>query len=210
MLKEPEAVTEALLNIVPTYGPLLIFLSVLLSCLALPIPSSLLVMTAGGFAAGGDLVLWQVITAAWIGFIVGDQLAYRLAHYLGRDGIEKLRSHRRLSRLVTKAEALMEKRGIFAVFLSRTVMSPVGPYVGYLCGALRVSWIKFTGTAIFAAFFWAIAYSYLGYSFATRIAELSALISKVLGIVVIAAGLIAVLVWMLNSWRDAQKDRAST
>ncbi|NBT33764.1 MAG: DedA family protein, partial [Rhodobacteraceae bacterium] len=56
--------TDTLLALVPTYGVWLIFGSVLLSCFALPIPSSILVMTAGGFAASGDLVLWQVVTAA--------------------------------------------------------------------------------------------------------------------------------------------------
>ena len=51
---------ETILALVPTYGLLLVALGTFLSCLALPVPSSLIMLSAGGFAAAGDLVLWQV------------------------------------------------------------------------------------------------------------------------------------------------------
>ncbi len=47
--------TDTLLALVPTYGVWLILLALPLSCLALPVPSSILVMTAGGFAVKAEL-----------------------------------------------------------------------------------------------------------------------------------------------------------
>ncbi|MGB5557275.1 MAG: DedA family protein, partial [Paracoccaceae bacterium] len=75
--------TEALVDLVARYGALVIFLSCFLSCLLLPIPSSLLMLTGGAFVASGDLVGWQVAGAAWLGAVLGDQTGFRL----GRVGI---------------------------------------------------------------------------------------------------------------------------
>lgn len=67
--------TETVLALVPSYGLLLLALGAFFSCLALPVPSSLIMLSAGGFAAAGDLVLGQVGATALIGAIAGDQMA---------------------------------------------------------------------------------------------------------------------------------------
>ena len=59
--------TDWLLALVPTYGLWLIAATTLASCLALPIPASVIMLAAGGFAAAGDLVVWQVIGSALTG-----------------------------------------------------------------------------------------------------------------------------------------------
>ena len=53
--------------LVPTYGPWLLGLATFLSCLALPVPVSILMLTAGGFVASGDLSGWQITVAALAG-----------------------------------------------------------------------------------------------------------------------------------------------
>jgi membrane-associated protein len=63
--------TETILALVPVYGLALIALATFLSCLALPIPSSLIMLSAGGFGAAGDLVLWQAGAAALAGAVAG-------------------------------------------------------------------------------------------------------------------------------------------
>ena len=68
--------TEWLLALVPQYGLWLLAATTFLSCLALPFPASILMLTAGGFAAAGDLILWQALLAAAGGGIAGDQLGY--------------------------------------------------------------------------------------------------------------------------------------
>ena len=65
--------TDWLLAAVPGYGPWLVAAVTFLSCLALPVPASLLMLAAGGFAAAGDLALWQVAGGALAGAVAGDQ-----------------------------------------------------------------------------------------------------------------------------------------
>ena len=57
--------TETVFALVSSWGPWVIFASAFLSCLALPIPTSLMMLTGGAFAAAGDLALWQVVAAAF-------------------------------------------------------------------------------------------------------------------------------------------------
>ena len=198
--------TETLLALVPTYGSWLVLLALLLSCLALPVPSSILVMTAGGFAASGDLVLWQVQAMALTGFVVGDQVAYALARSGGRPLITRLRRRPGVDRLFDRAVALLDRHGLLAVFLSRTVFSPLGPYLGYLSGFLGLSWSSFTLAAVVGAICWCAGYSLLGYVFATQIAELASLIGNAIGLL-IGGLLVAAAVWYL--WRSWRSERAA-
>ena len=59
--------TDWLLALVPQYGLWLLFFVTLFSCLALPLPASIMMLTAGGFAAAGDFLLWQAVLAALAG-----------------------------------------------------------------------------------------------------------------------------------------------
>lgn len=196
--------TDALLALVPTYGIWLIFGSVFLSCFALPIPSSVLVMTAGGFAAAGDLVLWQVIGAAFGGFILGDQGTYHVARRGGPAFLARFRDRPRSGAMLQKAESLLARRGKVAVYLSRTILSPLGPYLGYLAGALGFGWVAYSGAAVLGAATWSATYAGLGYIYADQISQLAGLISNFGGIVI--ALTVAVLTgrWLWRSWTAYQ------
>ncbi|MGL4312095.1 MAG: DedA family protein, partial [Paracoccaceae bacterium] len=196
--------TETLLALVPTYGIWLIFAALILSCLALPVPSSILVMTAGGFAGSEDLVLWQVQAAAFAGFMAGDQLAYAAARAGGPRLLGRFRGKGKLGAMLDKSQAMLDRRGSVAVFLSRTIFSPLGPYMAYLSGALGVSWIGFTIAAALGAACWCLAYSYLGYAFADQITQLASLIGNAVGIILALAAIVGVIVYVLRGWRAEQ------
>jgi len=194
--------TETLLALVPTYGSWVVLVALLLSCLALPVPSSILVMTAGGFAASGDLVLWQVQAMALTGFIAGDQIAYALARTGGRTLIARFRSRPGVDRLFDRAQVLLDRHGLLAVFLSRTIFSPLGPYLGYLSGFLGLSWLSFTLAAVIGALCWCVGYSLLGYVFATQIADLASLIGNAMGFLVGGLLVVAAAWYLWRSWRS--------
>lgn len=198
--------TETLLALVPTYGIWLVFFSLLLSCLALPLPSSILMMAAGGFAATGDLQLWQVQVAGLAGFIVGDQAAYAIARGGGRGFVERMKTHPRFAGTFERAQALLLKGGAGAVFASRTIFSPLGPYIGYLSGALRMAWPSYTLAAVAGALCWSFAYSLLGYYFATRISQIASMIGNAIGIVTLAAVTLGMLWYLIGQWRASQAD----
>lgn len=193
---------ETLLALVPTYGVWLILISVALSCLAFPIPSSMLVMAAGGFAAAGDFSYWQLVLFAFCGFLLGDQLAFALARKGGAPLIARLREGNKTQKVVESAETMIERRGSFAVVLTRTIFSPVGPYVAFVAGALLFGWLRFTTAATFGAAIWSLGYSWLGYMFASHIAEIASLIGTSVGIVLAGAVVIGLLWWLVRSYRS--------
>jgi len=71
-------------GLINAYGLPLIFFIAFASCLALPVPASLVFMTAGTFAAGDQLSLHQTWLAGFSGAVLGDQTGYHLARLLFR------------------------------------------------------------------------------------------------------------------------------
>lgn len=194
---------DVLLALVPTYGVWFIAVSVFLSCLALPIPSSMFVMVAGGFAAAEDLVFWQIVLAAYAGYTIGDQLAFGIGRRAGLPLVGWLSSREAFRSTVSRAHHLIDRHGTFAVFLSRTLFSPLGPYIGYLGGAMGMRWHVFTLTANPAALVWALAYASLGFVFASRIREIASLLSSALGAVLFGASSVVLLWWLWQRWRSS-------
>ena len=193
--------TETFLALIPTYGVWLILASVTLSCLALPVPSSIMVMVAGGFAAAGDFAFWQLVLYAYFGFVLGDQIAFWLARHAGGPFIDRFEEKPKTAAVVGRAKRLVERRGLVAVFLSRTVLSPLGPYVGYISGALGMSWFRFTMTAVMGAFVWCFTYAWLGYAFADQITRIASLISSSIGIVMAGAVAVGGLTLLIRNYR---------
>ncbi|MGA1233177.1 MAG: DedA family protein [Lutimaribacter sp.] len=65
-----------LLQSLATWGLPLLFATTFASCLALPVPASLMMLAAGAFVASGDLPASGVCLAALFGAIAGAQLGY--------------------------------------------------------------------------------------------------------------------------------------
>jgi membrane protein DedA with SNARE-associated domain len=184
--------TDLLLLWVSDYGLLVISLATLLSCFALPMPSSLMMMAGGAFAATGDLVLWQVCLGAYIGAVVGDQTGYFIARRFGGDRIWTwLRQKRSSARLLAQAETLLERRGGWAIYLTRWLFSPLGPYINVLAGATRMPWRRFLMADLLGEATWVTVYVTLGYVFGTQIEELSNTLGNVIG--ALTAGMVTLL-----------------
>lgn len=184
--------TDTLLLLVSDYGLLVISLATLLSCFALPMPSSLMMMAGGAFAAAGDLVLWQVCLGAFAGAVAGDQAGYVLARQWGGDRFWAwLRGRKASARLLAQAEALLDKRGGWAVYLTRWLFSPLGPYVNLIAGATRMPWRRFLLADLAGEATWVTVYVTLGYVFGSQIEELSDTLGSVIG--ALTAGMVTLL-----------------
>jgi len=197
--------TEYVLGLVPSYGLYLIFAVVTLACLAIPLPASMLVLAAGSFAAAGDLTLWQVLLVSFAAFVVGDQLAYRIANFAGPTLLGRLRVNKKMDDLITKSEDLLQTKGKAAVLLSHTVLSPTCPYVSYLCGAGSMNWFSFSLVAGVGAALWTAAYVGLGYAFADQLSQVSDILSDFFGFVIAACVLLASGYWLARQWKSRQR-----
>ena len=97
------------LALIADYGVPLLFAVTFLSCLALPVPSSLWMLASGGFAATGDLALGQVILAAYAGAVLGDNSGYWIARAFGARLTGWLATRPRRAATYHRAQAFMER-----------------------------------------------------------------------------------------------------
>lgn len=193
--------TETILSLVPSYGLILVALGTFLSCLALPVPSSLIMLSAGGFAAAGDLVLWQVAATALIGAIAGDQLGY----VIGRQAARYLRGRkpsRRRAALLARAEGKLHDNAAAAVFFSRWLVSPLGPYVNFAGGAARIDWRGFTAAGAAGEVIWVALYVGLGAGFADDILALADMLGNASGLVAALVVTAALALWLRAALRQ--------
>jgi membrane protein DedA with SNARE-associated domain len=184
--------TDVLLVWVSDYGIWVIGIATLLSCFALPLPASLMMMAGGAFAAAGDIVLWQVCIAAFMGAVAGDQTGYWAARRFGGDRIwARLARRKSSSQLLGQAERLLDKRGGWAVYLTRWLFSPLGPYVNLIAGATKMPWQRFLLAGFAGEVTWVTVYVTLGYAFGSQIEELSDTLGAVIG--ALTAGMVTLL-----------------
>lgn len=200
--------TDIVLNLIPQYGLYVIFFVVMTACMGIPMPSSIVVLTAGALAAAGDLVIWQVVFIVAAAFVIGDQFAFLLARFLGPGLLIKLKNFQSITPTIERSEAMLAKHGWLAILLSHTIISPTGPYVSYVSGAVQTSWAKFTSVALPSSLLWTLSYCFIGYLFAGNLPQISDLVASMLivGIALIAA--IGFAIWLVVSWRKFEYEVA--
>jgi membrane-associated protein len=188
--------TDWLLALVPQYGLWLLAAATFFSCLALPFPASILMMTAGGFVAAGDLVLWQTFGAAAAGAISGDQVGFWAGRKVGTPLLARLRRDHARDKLLGQAVAIMEKRGLLAVFLTRWLFSPLGPWVNLTAGSTGYRWPLFTIAGIAGEAVWSGLYIGMGYGFAGNIEAAGEMLGSILGVLGGGAAAIILGFWL--------------
>lgn len=192
--------TDAILALIPDYGLIVVFCVVALACLAVPVPASVLTLASGSFAAVGDVSLNMVLITVLLAFIIADQAAFLIAWRVGREPMHRLSRAARIGPVIQRSEALLQRHGAAAVFLSHTIFSPTCPYVTYLCGAGGLPWARFTLVAVPGAAVWTCAYVGSGYIFASQLEQAATLISNIIGSAVALGVAVGTLIVLRNRW----------
>lgn len=194
--------SDTLFQLLASYGVPLLALTALASCLALPVPSSLMMLAAGAFAASGDLALASVTGGALAGALAGDQLGY-LVGRRGQARLDRLiATYPKRAAVLARARALLKARGGAGVFFSRWLVSPLGPYVNFAAGAAGLSWSRFTAWAAAGEAIWVSLYVGLGYAFSDNLAAVAEFASDISGLI---AGLVLMILsglWLLRAARE--------
>ncbi|NJM83542.1 MAG: DedA family protein [Tabrizicola sp.] len=156
-------------------------------------------MTAGGFVAAGDLVLWQTFAAAASGGIAGDQLGFWAGRRAGAPLLARLRKDPARDRLLARAVAIMDSKGIAAIFLTRWLFSPLGPWVNLTAGSTGYGWHRFSVSGVAGEMVWAGLYVGAGYAFAGNIEAASDMLGSALGFVAAGAVALGLGLWVWSS-----------
>lgn len=190
--------TEDLLALVADWGAWVVLAATFLSCLALPAPSSLVMLAAGAFVGSGDLSAAGVVAAALGGAVAGDQVGWWAGRVAGARALPRLAMRPASRRLIARARTGLARRGTATVYLSRWLFSPLGPYVNLMAGAAGMGWARFTLAGVAGEATWVAVYVGLGWAFAGRVAALGATLGNLTG--ALTAGVVAALIGRML-WR---------
>jgi len=178
---------ETVLALITTYGALVLFGSTFLSCLALPVPASLMMLAGGGFVAAGDMTAIDVAAAAYGGAILGDLTGFAIARGLGARLAAWIDGRKARADLFRKANALTDRWGGVGIYLSRWLFSPLGPYVNLTAGLTRFRPLRFLAWDLAGEATWVAIYVGLGFAFADNIAAIADIASNASGLMAGAA-----------------------
>jgi membrane-associated protein len=195
---------DAFLGLVAVYGLPVVFVATFLSCLAVPVPTSLVMLAAGAFAASGDLSLWQVVAAAYAGAILGDQAGFRLGRTGGSRLASRLAAGPPRAALLDRARGAIDRWGGTGIFLSTWLFAPLGPWVNLLAGATGFGWARFTAWDSAGEAVWVTLYVGLGYLFADRITQIAGILGNSVGFLVAGLATIVLARMLLTRLRQAR------
>jgi membrane protein DedA with SNARE-associated domain len=117
------------------------------------IPTTVVLLAAGGLVALGALEFAPAVTAAVAGAVVGDSINFFAGRLWGERALE---SHyaRRYAEAIERSRALFQRHGDKALVLARFI-GLVRPFVGAIAGAYRMPVLRFLAVEVFAGLIWA-------------------------------------------------------
>ena len=135
--------TDELLAAFLLYGMPALFGVLVISSAGVPFPVCLMLLAAGSFVAQDEMNLWQVIIVASTASVLGDQIGYAVARWGGRLLVARISRRMGWEASILKAEAHAKRWGALGIFLSRWLVTPLGPWLNVTSGIAEYSWPRF-------------------------------------------------------------------
>ncbi|KAA2316810.1 hypothetical protein DL237_01620 [Pseudooceanicola sediminis] len=196
---------EELMELLASYGAPLVFAATLASCLALPVPASLIMLGAGALAAAGDLPFAVLVAAAFAGAIIGDHIGLMLGRGLQGALRRRLKPGKRAAATMDDARGFLIRRGGLAVLLSRFPLSPLGPYVNFAAGAAQMPLLKFTPFILLGELIWVSLYLGLGYVAEAHLEAVLRIASDLTGLLTALTAAAGLGYWLWRTHRNRQR-----
>jgi len=167
---------DRLLAAVSQYGAPALFAIVTIAAIGVPLPITLLLIVAGSMISQGAMNLWWAIGLAGAGSILGDQAGYAIGRWGGPSVVA------RFSRLFGRraslpaVEAKAKAWGGPGIYITRWLLSPLGPWVNLASGTAGYPWPRFLFWDILGEMTGAFVYIGLGWFFSDRVMALYAVL----------------------------------
>jgi membrane protein DedA with SNARE-associated domain len=191
---------DQLLSLVSQYGAPALFGIVAIAAIGVPLPITLLLFLAGSMVAQGAMNLWWVIGAAGAGSILGDQAGYAIGRWGGQAAVNKVRRLFGKGVDLGAVEAKSRAWGGPGIFLTRWLLSPLGPWINLVCGTAGYPWRRFLFWDALGEITGAAIYISLGRIFSDRVMAMNAVLGN-LTWAVVALAAAAILGYRLLRYR---------
>ena len=193
-----------LLEFFTVYGLAAVPVILAIGQFGVPLPTSILLMTVGALSVEGDISATEAFLWSLAGAVGGDQLGFAVGRF-GGQGVRNYVAHKpRLEAQLEKAEAYSARWGAMGVFLTRWLISPLGPMVNVVSGLAGMRWPAFLAWDVAGEAIWVGGYLALGYLFSSSIGAIADLISNAAWLLAAAA------VTLFLGWRVVKAARKQT
>ncbi|HET9411049.1 MAG TPA: DedA family protein [Candidatus Dormibacteraeota bacterium] len=184
--------TQALINLVGTWGYLAILVTMAGESAGVPISSEIVVPLGGALASQGKLNFVLVVVVASVANLIGSLIAFYLTRRYGEQVVlsrvgRRLglsRGHLRL------ANRFFARVGLWAVFIGR-LLPIVRTYISFPAGLSRIGYVRFTLATMAGAIPWNFVLAYAGLQLGKNYASVAATISPF--VIPIAIGVVILL-----------------
>jgi membrane protein DedA with SNARE-associated domain len=183
------------------YGYWVVFFGVMLENAGLPVPGETILLVAGYFASTGHLNIFLVMAIAAVGAVLGDNAGFAIGYHYGRGFLLKFGrfvflTPKRLEHL----ENYFQSHGNKTIFVARFITG-LRVFAAILAGASKMRWRVFLTYNVAGAIVWSIVITTLGYLFGESLPLLIKWVGRSGTILLIAAIVIAVIVWRIYRFR---------
>jgi membrane protein DedA with SNARE-associated domain len=168
--------SDQLLAAVSQYGAPALFGIVTIAAIGVPLPITLLLIVAGSMISQGVMNLWWAIGAAGAGSVLGDQAGYAIGRWGGSAVITKLSGLFGRRTTLQAMEAKAKAWGGPGIFITRWLLSPLGPWINLASGTAGYPWHRFLFWDILGEVTGAGIYITLGRFFSDRVMALYAVL----------------------------------
>lgn len=172
--------SDTLLSWTVIYGPSMLFVSLFLGAVGIPLPATFLVLAAGAFVRQGVLDPYGAIILALLGAALGDITSYGMGRF-ARGPIT-----RRFGQAGTwqKAELNLRQRGAIAVYLTRWLLTPLAIPTNLVAGSTGYPFARFGAYILIGELTWLLVFGGIGYAFSSQWEAVSEFISNFSGVLV--------------------------
>lgn len=192
-------ITNWLLAIVEVSGPFGIFLATVIESFFPPIPSEIVLFTAGFYAKSEDSLLLLLVLSfvAALGNFVGTLPFYLVSRYSADNLLPKFLKKFGPYLLFTekdlaKTQKFFDKRGGITVFLARLVPG-IRSLVAFPAGAAKMNFLKYTIYTLAGSMCWNLVLSGVGFWAFSYKDQVLAILDPISNFVLVAVVILAIL-----------------
>ena len=168
------------------------------------LPGDSLLVTAGIFAAKGDLDLLTLNLALSAAAIVGDTVGYRIGYTTGPKIFTRENSLLFNRKHLISAKEFYDRYGGFTIVIARFIPI-IRTFAPVVAGVGAMSYKRFLAFNVFGGIFWVMATTLSGYFLGTLIPNIHEQIHLVIAIVIFLS-LLPGIIKFLSEWRKARSN----
>jgi len=164
--------SDQLLAAVSQYGASALLGIVTIAAIGVPLPITLLLIIVGSMISQGAMNLWWALGVASAGAILGDQAGYAIGRWGGPAAVTRLSTLFGKRANLRAMEAQAKAWGGAGIFITRWLITPLGPWINLASGTASYPWRRFLFWDILGEVTGALVFISLGRFFSDRVMAL--------------------------------------